>query len=134
VRGRAICIEDTEGVLPLAEATDTTDEEVFLKSAYDGFSNPELDSHLQQNEKRFVLVAGLVTSVCVLQTVASAVNRGYLSAVVNDCCADQEFIHDAILKRYEFAFDQQPLHALSEKRADWAEQIRQASAPLRSRC
>jgi nicotinamidase-related amidase len=45
--------------------------------------------HLRRGRKRFLLAAGLVTSTCVLLTTASAGQRAFLAAVVEDCCADQ---------------------------------------------
>lgn len=50
--------------------------------------------------KRFVLVAGLVTSTCTLSTAGTATQLGYLVAVVDDCCADLPSEHDRVLRSY----------------------------------
>jgi nicotinamidase-related amidase len=73
---------------------------VILKQAFDGFQTAELEAHLRRTGKRFLLTAGLLTSVCVLFTTASAVQRGFLTAVVEDCCADGQEAHRQTLDRY----------------------------------
>jgi nicotinamidase-related amidase len=99
------CVEGTPGESVFPCASEVPAEPVFYKQTFDGFLNPDLHNHLQVNGKRFLLVAGLVTSVCVLLTSAAAAQRGYLVAVVEDCCADQPEAHRHTLSRYPFVFD-----------------------------
>ncbi|HEY9302435.1 MAG TPA: isochorismatase family protein, partial [Phormidium sp.] len=62
--------------------------------------------YLRSNNKRFLLTAGLATSVCVLFTSTSAAQSGFLVAIVADCCADYPEVHQMVLKRYRgFLFD-----------------------------
>jgi len=106
IRKRIPCIEGTEGSEVLPFAVELPGEKIFTKQSFDGFHNPSLLPYLLNQQKRFLLVAGLVTSTCVLFTAASATQLGFLSAVINDCCADEPLIHNTILERYQFVFDQ----------------------------
>lgn len=102
--GRIPCIAGSAGaeVLPCAAAL--PQEKIISKQSYDGFFNNELARHLQENGKRYLLVAGLVTSVCVLLTAASAAQRGFLVSLVEDCCADSAEAHGHTLEAYPFVF------------------------------
>lgn len=60
----------------------------------------DLHDYLRRSGKRFLLCAGLVTSVCVLLTAASAVQRHYMVAMLEDCCADYADTHSIIFRRY----------------------------------
>jgi nicotinamidase-related amidase len=105
LRGRIPCVRGTPGVEPLPFAVEEGDEPVILKQTLDGFHNPQLPALLQGRGKRFVLVAGLLTSTCVLFTAASAAQLGFLTAVVDDCCADHPTAHEETLDRYRFIFE-----------------------------
>ena len=99
------CIEGTPGVEIFPVAAEIPGEFVIYKQSFDGFHKPALPAYLEKNQKRFVLVAGLVTSVCVFLTAATAAQRGYLVGLVEDCCADSPESHDHILRGYPFIFD-----------------------------
>ena len=105
IRKRIPCVERTEGSEVLPFANELSGEKIFTKQTFDGFHNPSLISYLQDQKKRFVLIAGLVTSTCVLFTASSATQLGFLSAVISDCCADEPTIHNTVLERYQFIFD-----------------------------
>src|SRR5437762_3255618 len=66
LRGRTPCVEGTAGVETLPCALEHPGEAVVVKQTFDGFHAAELATHLRRTGKRFVLTAGLVTSVCVL--------------------------------------------------------------------
>ncbi len=85
--GSLPCIRGTAGAEVLPCAQEAPGETVIVKQTFDGFHQPALLHTLQQSGKRFLLTAGLVTSVCVFFTTISAVQMGFLSAVVEDCCA-----------------------------------------------
>jgi nicotinamidase-related amidase len=124
LRDRAICIEGSGGEQPLPEAAALPHETVLYKTAMDAFSNDGLQQLLVDMGCRFVLVCGLVTSVCVLQTAASALNRGFLAGVVDDCCADHLAIHDLILERYAgWALERVPSAQLAERHGDWLSRV-----------
>src|SRR5919201_281612 len=82
LRRRIPCVGGTPGVATPPFAHEQPGEAVVVKHAFDGFQTAELEAHLRRTGKRFLLTAGLVTSVCVLFTTVSAVQRGFLTAVV----------------------------------------------------
>ena len=73
LRGHIPCVQGTAGVETLPFALDNPGETVITKQVFDGFHNPELLQYLRQKRKRFVLTAGVVTSVCVFLTKAAIV-------------------------------------------------------------
>ncbi|MFH1928098.1 MAG: isochorismatase family cysteine hydrolase [Chloroflexota bacterium] len=115
--GRIPCIEGTAGVETLPFALDEPGEKVIIKQTFDGFHAPELLPYLER--KRFVLTAGLVTSVCVFLTTASATQKGFLTAMIEDCCADQPESHEQTLDRYQFMFERVALDQIPERHSQW---------------
>lgn len=113
------CVEGTAGVEPLPFAAECPGEQIFVKQTFDGFQNPALFPYLTANKKRFVLVAGLLTSVCVFLTAASAAQQGFLTAVVEDCCADRSPMHDHVLENYRFIFERVQSKSVAQKWAGW---------------
>ncbi|MFN8516463.1 MAG: isochorismatase family cysteine hydrolase [Chloroflexia bacterium] len=120
LRGNIPCIAGTAGVETLPCAVEMEGETILWKQTLDGFLQPALLRHLRERGKRFLLTAGLVTSTCVLLTTASAAQRGFLAAVVEDCCADQPGIHAQILSNYGFAFERTTSHQIREGYAGWS--------------
>jgi ureidoacrylate peracid hydrolase len=105
LRGRIPCVEGTPGIETLPFACEEPGELVLTKHTFDGFLNPALADYLRQRGKRFILTAGLVTSTCVLFTTVSAAQSGFLTAIVEDCCADDPDTHEQTLDKYPFIFD-----------------------------
>ena len=69
---------------------------VIKKKGYSGFFKTSLERLLQQRGITKLIVTGCVTNICVLYTVADAVQRGYRVTVYRDCVAalnasDQRF-------------------------------------------
>lgn len=126
LRQRAICIQGTPGVEVLPVATAQPGEKVIEKQTQDGFHQPQLLAYLRSRHKKYVLVAGLVTSVCVLLTAASASQLGFLAAIINDCCADYPEAHSIALQRYQgFMLDVASLAELPQRWSHWQSEIRQ---------
>lgn len=123
LRGRIPCIEGTQGIEPLDFALERPDETVITKHSFDGFHNSELLNTLQQRGKHFVLVAGLITSTCVLFTATSAMQHGFLTAVIEDCCADYPAAHQQTLDHYEFIFDRVKVARLPERYFQWTKML-----------
>ena len=121
------CVEGTPGESVFAGAREVAGEPVIYKQSFDGFLNPELHSRLQDGNKQFLLVAGLVTSVCVLLTSAAAAQRGYLVAVVEDCCADQPETHRHVLGHYPFVFERVNSRNMMASREYWESLLRRLS-------
>lgn len=119
IRGEIPCLRGTTGAGVLPCAAERTGEPVIRKRTFDAFHQPDLLTHLQRARKSFILVAGLETSVCVLFTAASAVQRGFLTAVVEDCCADDPDKHAAAMAHYPFVFDRTSLGRLETDHGRW---------------
>jgi nicotinamidase-related amidase len=117
--GHIPCVEKTEGVETLPFATEKPEEVVIVKQTFDGFHNSNLLPYLRSTGKRFLLTAGLVTSVCVFLTTASAAQLGFLTAVIEDCCADHPSMHAHTLDNYQFIFDRTTVDAISTNHAKW---------------
>ncbi|MBJ88754.1 MAG: hypothetical protein CMO98_02750 [Woeseia sp.] len=103
--GEIPCIEETSGTNVLDCAREVQGEPIIIKKSFDGFINPLLEEILEKRNKRCLLVAGLVTSVCVLLTAATAAQKGYLVNVIEDCCADTSEAHCYALNNYPFIFN-----------------------------
>jgi nicotinamidase-related amidase len=124
LRGRIPCVVGTEGAQPLPVARPRAGEPLVVKQSFDAFLGTDLDDLLRGSGKRFVLVAGLVTSTCVLLTAATATQLGYLAAVVEDCCADRQPFHDQVLRTYHpFMFGITRSDRLARDRPVWEEQL-----------
>jgi nicotinamidase-related amidase len=99
-RGEIPCIAGTEGAAVEPFATPAAGEPVIVKQTFDGFVGTDLEGVLRARGIRAILVAGLVTSVCVLFTAASAYARRIVPIVVSDACADTPEYHEATLRMY----------------------------------
>ena len=129
LRGRSPCVRGTEGAGVLDFAVEVPGEKVIEKQTQDGFHNPGLLPYLHSKDKRFLLVAGLVTSVCVVFTAASASQKGFLAAIVSDCCADYPEAHALALRRYRgFLLDVATSGELADRKQEWGEQIQRLVA------
>ena len=126
--GRIPCIEGTEGSKTLSFAAESPGEVVITKQTFDGFHNPDLLPYLRRKGRRFLLTAGLITSVCVFLTTASAAQLGFLTAVVEDCCADEPFVHEQTLERYQFIFDRTTTDAIRKDHATWSSALEKLEA------
>lgn len=113
------CVAGHEGEEPVSFAAEEPGELVIFKQTFDGLHAPGLLPYLRENDKRVLLVAGLLTSVCVLLTAASAAQLGFLAAVVEDCCADRPEKHERTLDGYQFMFDRTATAAICEHHSNW---------------
>jgi len=113
------CIDGTPGVETLPFAAELPGEPVVTKQSFDGFLGTGLDELLAWRGIRGLLVAGLITSTCVLFTASTATQRGYLVSVVSDCCSDREELHDATLAAYPFVFGTVRSDEIAERRIAW---------------
>jgi len=128
LRGRTPCVQATAGIEPLPFASEHVGETILLKHTFDGFQHPELEQYLHHRGKRFVLTAGLLTSTCVLLTSASAMQKGFLAALVEDCCADEPNAHKHTLERYTFIFERTPVGLISSHHSEWMAALEQLDA------
>jgi nicotinamidase-related amidase len=133
LRGRIPCIDGTSGAETLPFATELPGEPVVIKHSFDGFLNTDLHALLTRRGIRGLLVAGLVTSTCVLFTASTATQLGYLVTVLSDCCADDEVAHSATLAAYPYIFGTALSTELAEHRTQWdtALEIMNSDTPTR---
>lgn len=124
LRKRIPCVQGTAGEDVLSFATAHPGEKIIYKQTFDGFQNPELCQYLQQKNKQFLLTAGLVTSTCVLFTSTSAMQQGFLSAVIEDCCADDASGHQHTLDWYQFIFDRSPVKMIADHYPKWMTELK----------
>jgi nicotinamidase-related amidase len=129
LRGRAPCVDGSPGAETLPFAHERPGEAVIAKQTWDGFQAEQLPAHLANRGTRFLLIAGLVTSVCVLFTAAAAAQRGLLTAVVEDCCADRLEAHARTLDRYDgLVFRRTTVEALRDGQVSWWAALRRLEA------
>lgn len=121
--GRVPCVRGTAGIDPLPCAAALPGEPVLEKQSFDGFQTATLRPLLQARGKRFLLTAGLKTSICVLFTTASAAQQGFLTAIVEDCCGDDPPKHDLVLQSYPFIFERTTVDQLTSRHAAWLAQL-----------
>jgi nicotinamidase-related amidase len=100
-RGASPCIAGLPGTVIEDFAAPQEGEPVIHKQTFDGFLNTDLESVLRARNIKVVLVAGLVTSVCVLFTATAAYQRRFVPLVVTDACADDPDKHDVALRMYD---------------------------------
>jgi nicotinamidase-related amidase len=88
------CVMDTEG----AEVIEELRGEGYLirKRRYSAFFGADLDLFLRERNTKTLVIAGVVTNICVLHTAADATLQGYNVIVPSDCVAarddyDQEY-------------------------------------------
>jgi len=118
------CVHGTGGDEPEPYAVEVPGETVIIKKTFDGLHSQELYQYLRQKGKRFVLTAGLLTSVCVLFTTVSAMQKGFLAAMVEDCCADEPNAHQQTLDRYSFIFERITVGSITSHYSDWRGALR----------
>jgi len=83
----AHAIAGTKGAQVIDELKPVSGDEVIAKKSYSGFFRTSLDEVLQSKGISDLLITGCVTNICVLYTVADAVQRGYKVKVIKDCVA-----------------------------------------------
>jgi nicotinamidase-related amidase len=80
------------------------------KVGFNAFSNTELDRTLRAKNIKNVLVAGMVTSLCIDSTGRAAYERGYSVTILSDCCSgrtntEQEFFCQNVFPLYAGVLD-----------------------------
>ncbi len=66
------------------------------KLAFSCCDEPKFDMELASLGKKFVIIAGIETHVCVLQTVVDLIERGYTPVVVQNCVSSR-FLSDKLV-------------------------------------
>jgi nicotinamidase-related amidase len=113
------CLDGSEGAAILPCARELPGEPVFYKQSYDAFLSHALPAWLARKGKRYLLVAGMDTAVCVLLSGAAAAQRGYLVAIVADCCADPAGAHGMVLARYPNVMERVTVDEIVPRHESW---------------
>jgi ureidoacrylate peracid hydrolase len=83
-----ILIRDSWGTDIVPELKPQPGDLVIYKTRFSGFFKTGLDSILRQLDKRYLIITGCTTSICVESTVRDAMFRDYSSIVLEDCTAE----------------------------------------------
>ncbi|HDH86917.1 MAG: cysteine hydrolase [Deltaproteobacteria bacterium] len=96
------CIINTEGAELIDELTLMPGEYFITKKRYSGFYGTNLDEVLTSEKVGHVYLAGVCTSICVMETVAGLRNRDYPTFIFRRGVADfDQEAHAFALKRME---------------------------------
>ena len=83
-----ILIRDTWGTDIVPELKPQPDDIVMYKTRFSGFYNTALDSVLTHLGKKYLILIGCTTSICVESTFRDAIFRDYSPVVLEDCTAE----------------------------------------------
>lgn len=83
-----ILIQNSWGTEIVPELKPQSGDIVIYKTRFSGFYKTELDSILKRLDKRYLIITGCTTSICVESTVRDAMFRDYSSIVLEDCTAE----------------------------------------------
>jgi len=83
-----ILIRDTWGTDIVPELKPQPDDIVMYKTRFSGFYNTALDSVLTHLGKKYLILIGCTTSICVESTFRDAIFRNYSPVVLEDCTAE----------------------------------------------
>jgi hypothetical protein len=76
----------------------------FEKRSFSCFGESKLENHILSSNKRILIVSGLESHVCVLQTVLDSIELGLLPVVVVDCVGSRNSLdHQIAISRLEKA-------------------------------
>lgn len=93
--GSTFFLPGTSGVEIHDSVKPINDEKIIVKNYPNSFRNTELNQHLKENNISRLVIAGMMTHMCVDTTVRAAFDFGYECIVAGDCCASRPLkIHD----------------------------------------
>ncbi|HSA15787.1 MAG TPA: cysteine hydrolase family protein [Spirochaetota bacterium] len=85
--GAAFFLPGTSGVEFHDSVKPLAGEKIFVKNYPNSFRDTGLDAYLKENGVSRLVVAGMMTHLCVDTTVRAAFDLGYGCIVAGDCCA-----------------------------------------------
>lgn len=102
VKGAGACIRGSWGSQIIEQLTPLVDEIIIEgKSGISAFQGTNLDEILTRYGIRHIVLAGLLTHVCIESTVRSAYDQGYVVTALSDCMASlSQGDHEAALARF----------------------------------
>ncbi len=63
--------------------------EVIEKTAFSCCDEPKFDIELETLTNKYIVIAGIETHVCVLQTAIDLLERGYIPVIIEDCVSSR---------------------------------------------
>ena len=94
-------LPDTEGVQTHASVQPQKGETVYQKHFPNSFRETPLLAHLQREQIERVVIAGMMTHMCVDATVRAAFDFGFQCLVAEDACATRALTHAGQIVRAE---------------------------------
>lgn len=92
--GGPFLVEDTDGAAIMAPVQPAAGEPVIHKRAPNAFLGTELEQRLRDHSVSEIVVAGMMTSMCVDATTRAGADLGFEMTVVPDACAAPSLSHD----------------------------------------
>jgi ureidoacrylate peracid hydrolase len=83
-----VLVHDTWNTEILQQLKPLPEDVVIQKNRFNGFYQTTLDSILRSLGKKYLIITGCTTSICVESTVRDASFRGYMPIVLEDCTAE----------------------------------------------
>ena len=87
-RESRILIRDTWDTDIVSELKPQPNDVVLYKTRFSGFYQTDLDATLKKLGIKYLIVAGVTTSICVESTVRDAMFRDYLCVLLKDCMSE----------------------------------------------
>ena len=69
---------------------DVKNAETIEKSSFSALLEPDFAEEIQSLNKKQIIIGGIETHICVLQTVADLISEGYEVYVLKDCCSSRK--------------------------------------------
>jgi nicotinamidase-related amidase len=60
------------------------------KTAFSCCDEPEMIKALEADQRQFIIIAGIESHVCVLQTVIDLIEKGFMPVVIEDCVSSRK--------------------------------------------
>jgi len=85
--GAAFFLPGTEGVQPHENVKPLPEEIIIQKSFPNSFRNTPLLDHLKQERVEHLVIAGMMTHMCIDATTRAAFDHGFTCTLAHDACA-----------------------------------------------
>ncbi len=90
--GATFFIPDTDGVKIHASVQPASGEELIIKHKPDSFLETDLQERLAMKKIKRLVIAGMMTHMCIDTTVRSARAKGYEVVLLHDACATRDLL------------------------------------------
>ncbi len=94
--GAVFFLPDTAGAEFHENVKPASGEKIFVKNYPNSFRETGLDQYLKDNGISKLVIAGMMTHMCIDTTVRAAYDLGYECIVVSDCCATKNLFINGI--------------------------------------